>query len=402
MRLNKTRALVPILLAGGLLAAACGSSSSSSTTTTSSGGSSGGATVSVTTFTKNFSTMGNLKAVTAAGKGKIAVILPDTVSSARYTEFDAPYLTQAFASAGLSPSDTIIQNAQGSDSTQLTDAQSAITSGATVLVVDPLDAGVGNSIESYAAAHGVPVVDYDRLVLGGSRKYYVSFDNVKVGTLIGNGMTACVSSWNVSKPTLAVMVGSPTDNNATLFAQGYNDVLKPLVSLGSYTIAAKPAGTWDPPTALTEFQQAYTAHPTINAVLVPNDENAAPIITYLKTLNIPAKKFPVTGQDATLIGLQNILSGYQCGTAYKPIYLEAQAAASLALYLRAGKTPPAGLVNGSVKDTTANVTVPSSLLVPEWVTPTNMQSTVVADGFVPASQLCTGAYAAACTTYGIK
>jgi D-xylose transport system substrate-binding protein len=402
MRLNTTRALVPILLASGLFAAACGSSSSSSTTTTTSGGSSGGATVSVTTFTKNFSTMGSLKAVTAAGKGKIAVILPDTVSSARYTEFDAPYLTRAFASAGLSSSDTIIQNAQGSDSTQLTDAQSAITSGATVLVVDPLDAGVGNSIESYAAAHGVAVVDYDRLVLGGSRKYYVSFDNVKVGTLIGNGMTACVSSWNVAKPTLAVMVGSPTDNNATLFAQGYNDVLKPLVSSGAYTVAANPAGTWDPPTALTEFQQAYTAHPTINAVLVPNDENAAPIITYLKTLNIPAKKFPVTGQDATLIGLQNILSGYQCGTAYKPIYLEAQAAASLALYLRAGKTPPAGLVNGSVKDTTANVTVPSSLLVPEWVTPTNMQSTVVADGFVPASQLCTGAYAAACTTYGIK
>ena len=109
----------------------------------------------------------------------------------------------------------------------------------------------------------------------------------------------------------------------------------------------------------------------------------------------------MTGQDATLVGLQNIISGYQCGTAYKPIYLEAQAAAALALYLRAGKTPPAGLVNGTVKDTTANVSVPSSLLVPEWVTPTNMESTVIADGFVPASQLCAGAYAADCTTYGI-
>jgi len=200
---------------------------------------------------------------------------------------------------------------------------------------------------------------------------------------------------------LAVMVGSPTDNNATLFAQGYNAVLKPLVSSGAYTVAATPAGTWDPPTALTEFQQAYTAHSNINAVLVPNDENAAPIISYLKTLNIPAKKFPVTGQDATLVGLQNILSGYQCGTAYKPIYLEAQAAAALALYLRAGKTPPTGLVNGTVRDTVSNVNVPSSLLVPEWVTPTNMEATVVADGFVPASQLCAGAYAADCTTYGI-
>lgn len=401
MRLNKRRALVPMLLAGGLLAAACGSSTSSSTTSTS-GSSSGSGTVSVTTFNKNFTTMANLKSVTTAGKGKIAVILPDTVSSARYTEFDAPYLAQAFSAAGLSTSDTIIQNAQGSDSTQLTDAQSDITSGASVLVVDPLDSGVGTSIETYAKAHGVPVVDYDRLVLGGSRQYYVSFDNVKVGTLIGQGMVTCVASWKVAKPTLAVMVGSPTDNNATLFAQGYNAVLKPLVTSSAYTVAANPAGTWDPPTALTEFQQAYTAHPAINSVLVPNDENAAPIISYLKTLNIPAKKFPVTGQDATLVGLQNIISGYQCGTAYKPIYLEAQAAAALALYMRAGKTAPAGLVNGSVKDTTANVSVPSSLLVPEWVTPTNMESTVVKDGFVPASQLCTGAYAADCTTYGIS
>jgi D-xylose transport system substrate-binding protein len=400
MRRTTTWGLVPLLLTGGLLAAACSSNSSSSTTTTT-GGSSGGATVSVTTFNKDFTTMANLKSVASAGKGKVAVILPDTVSSARYTEFDAPYLAKSFAAAGLSTSDTIIQNAQGSDSTQLTDAQSDITSGATVLVVDPLDAGVGNSIESYAKAHGVPVVDYDRLVLGGSRKYYVSFDNVKVGTLIGKGMTSCVASWNVAKPTLAVMVGSPTDNNATLFAQGYNAVLKPLVSSGAYKIVATPAGTWDPPTALTEFQQAYTANPTMNAVLVPNDENAAPIISYLKTLNIPAKKFPVTGQDATLIGLQNVISGYQCGTAYKPIYLEAQAAAALALYLRAGQTPPSGLVNGSVQDTTAKVAVPSSLLIPEWVTPTNVQATVVTDGFVPASQLCAGAYAADCTTYGI-
>jgi D-xylose transport system substrate-binding protein len=402
MRITSRRAIVPLLMVGGLLAAACGSSSSSSTTTTAaSGGSSGGATVSVSTFTKDFTTMADLKSVTAAGKGKVAVILPDTVSSARYTEFDAPYLTKAFAAAGLSTSDTIIQNAQGSDSTQLTDAQSDITSGATVLVVDPLDAGVGNSIESYAKSHGVPVIDYDRLVLGGSRKYYVSFDNVKVGTLIGKGMVACVAAWKVPSPKLAVMVGSPTDNNATLFAQGYNAVLNPLIAAGTYKVLARPAGTWDPPTALTEFQQAYTANPTMNGVLVPNDENAAPIISYLKTLNIPAKKFPVTGQDATLIGIQNIISGYQCGTAYKPIYLEAQAAAALALYLRAGKTPPAGLVNGTVKDTTANVNVPSSLLIPEWVTPATVESTVVADGFVPASQICTGAYAADCTTYGI-
>jgi D-xylose transport system substrate-binding protein len=402
LKLNSKRALVTMMLVGGLLAAACGSSNSSSTTTTSGSSSSGSGSVSVTSFTNDFSAMANLKGLASSGKGKVAVILPDTVSSARYTEFDAPYLTKAFTTAGLSSSQFSIQNAQGSDSTQLTDAQSAISAGASVLVVDPLDSGVGASIESYAKSHGVAVIDYDRLTLGGSRKYYVSFDNVRVGTLMGQGMVSCVASWKVAKPTLAVMVGSPTDNNATLFAQGYNAVLNPLFSAGSWTKAATPAGTWDPPTAETEFQQAYTAHPAINAALVPNDENAAPIITYLKTLNIPAQKFPTTGQDATLVGLQNVISGYQCGTVYKPIYLEAQAAAALALYLRAGKTAPASLVNGKTTDTTAKTSVPSVLLVPEWVTPAKVESTVVKDQFVTAAQLCTGAFAANCQTYGIS
>jgi D-xylose transport system substrate-binding protein len=135
---------------------------------------------------------------------------------------------------------------------------------------------------------------------------------------------------------------------------------------------------------------------------VPNDENAAPIISYLKTLNVKPQTFPVTGQDATLVGLQNILAGYQCGTAYKPIYLEAQAAAALAIYLNAGMTPPSSLVNGTTQDTKANTAVKSVLLTPKWVTPQNMESTVIADKFVPASQLCKGQYAKDCSKYGIK
>jgi len=392
--------LATMIVASGLLVAACGSSSSSSTTTT--GASSSVPTVSATSFTNNFSEMTKLKPLAAEGKGNVAVILPDTVSSARYTEFDAPYLTKALSDAGLSSSQFTVQNAQGSDATQLTDAQSAISAGASVLVVDPLDSGVGASIESYAKSHGVAVIDYDRLTLGGTRQYYVSFNNVNVGTLIGKGLVSCVANWKVAKPKLAVMVGAPTDNNATLFAQGYDAVLAPLFSSGAYVKEATPAGTWDPPTAETEFQQALTAHPDINAAVVPNDENAAPIITYLKTLGIPANKFPITGQDATLVGIQNIISGYQCGTVYKPIYLEAQAAAALALYVRAGKTAPAALVNGSTTDTVSHVAVKSVLLTPEWVVPTTVESTVVKDGFVPASQICTGAYAADCTKYGIS
>jgi D-xylose transport system substrate-binding protein len=346
--------------------------------------------------------MTNLKDVAAKGKGNIAVILPDTVSSARYTEFDAPYLTRAFTTAGLDSSQFSVQNAQGSDATQFTDAQEAITKGASVVIVDPLDSGVGAKIESYAKSHGVAVIDYDRITSNGSRQYYVSFDNVKVGTLIGNGFVACTSAWGVTKPEVLVMKGAPTDNNATLFAQGYDAVLQPLFNSGKFVLVGTPAGTWDPPTAETEFQQAFTAHKNINSAVVPNDENAAPIITYLQRQGVKAKTFPITGQDATLVGLQNILSGYQCGTVYKPIYQEAQAAAALALFVRAGETPPSSLVNSTTKDPGSGVEVPSVLLTPEWVTTQNMNSTVIADKFVSASALCTSAFAADCKAAGIS
>ncbi|HEY5335895.1 MAG TPA: substrate-binding domain-containing protein, partial [Mycobacteriales bacterium] len=239
--------------------------------------------------------------------------------------------------------------------------------------------------------------DYDRLTQG---KYYISFDNVQVGKLIGQGFATCASDWGVTSPNLIKMVGDPTDNNATLFAQGYDAVI---AANPSWKVAASPAGTWTPSTALTEFQQAFTAHPDVNSAIIPNDENGAPIISYLKNRGVKAKTFPITGQDATLVGLQNILSGYQCGTAYKPIYQEAQAAAAVALYARAGQQPPAALVNGSSANPNDNGNkMPSVLLTPQWVTTKNMNDTVIKDQFVPASQLCTPAYAAACTAAGIS
>ena len=391
-------------VAGGaaLLLAACSSSGSSSSSASSSSSSATVPSVSATSFTNDFSQMAALKSLASHGKGNIGVILPDTVTSARYVEFDAPYLTKALQTAGLTSSQFSVQNAQGSDATELADAQADITKGASVLIMDPLDAGVGTSIEKYAKSHGVAVIDYDRLVLGGSRKYYVSFDNVQVGKLIGQGLVSCVTAWKVAKPNVLVMYGAATDNNATLFGQGYNAVMNPLFSAGTWVKVGTAAGTWDPPTAETEFQGQFTAHKNINSVLTPNDENAAPIIHYLQTKGVKAKTFPVTGQDATLVGLQNILSGYQCGTAYKPIYLEAQAAAALAMYIRAGDAPPSALVNGSTTDSTEHAQVPSVLLVPTWVTPANMNTTVIADKFVPASQLCTSAYKAACTAAGIS
>ena len=368
------------------------------------------ATVSASTFNRNFTTMSLLKSITAKGSGGIGAILPDTVSSTRYVEFDAPYLTEAMKDAGLSSSQISVVNAHGSDATEFADAQADITKGDKVLIMDPLDSGVGSKIESYAAAHGVKVIDYDRLTLGGNRTYYDSFNNNFVGTLLGQGLVSCIASEHVSKPVVLVMHGATTDNNATLFADGYDGVLQSYFSSGKWTLVGKlqpnevPAGTWTPSVALTEFQQEYTAHSNINAVLMPNDENGAPVITYLKSKGIKANTFPVTGQDATLTGLGNVLTGYQCGTVYKPIYLEAQAAVALAVYARAGMTPPAALVNGTTTDSVEHKSVKSVLLTPEWVTKKNMASTVIADKFVPPAQLCAAPYssAAACTAAGIK
>jgi D-xylose transport system substrate-binding protein len=380
-----------ILLASGItLTAASGA-----------GAAKGPTSLSATSFTNNFSVMAKLKSLAKAGHGKVAAIMPDTVSSTRYVEFDQPDITKALQAAGLSSSQYVVQNALGSDATELTDAQTDITNGATVLLVDPIDSGVGGSIESYAKAHGVAVIDYDRLTLGGSRQYYVSFNNVSVGKLIGSGMVSCVAAWHVAKPNVVVMHGAATDNNATLFAQGYNSVINSYFHSKKWTDVTNTADTWDPPTAVTEFQEAYTAHPNINAAVIPNDETGAPIITYLQSRHVAPKTFPTTGQDATLTGLQNVLSGYQCGTVYKPVYLEAEAAVALALYVRAGQKPPSNLANGKTTDTTGHVSVPSVLLTAKWVTSSNMNATIIKDNFVPASQLCAGTYASQCTAAGI-
>jgi D-xylose transport system substrate-binding protein len=347
--------------------------------------------------------MAQLKSVAANGKGLIGVLLPDTTTSARYESFDRPYLTKAFQAAGLSTSDFKVDNAQGSASTMQTQAEADITQGASVLLVDAIDSGSGAAIEANAASKGVKVIDYDRLVKGGAKdRIYVSFDNVKVGQLIGQGEVDCIAAWNVSKPNILVMDGDPTDNNASLFAQGYNGVLKPSFDNGTYVKVGEPAGTWTPSVAATTFEQQYTAHPNINAAITPNDDNANAVIAALQKLNIPPKKFPTTGQDASLSGLQNILKGYQCGTVYKPIYLEAQAAAAAALYLRAGQAPPRGLVNGTTQDTSSNSAVPSVLVVPTWVTTDNMKATVVRDGAVKVPDLCIAAVASACTAAGIS
>lgn len=402
---RKRMAPIGILLVAGLAMAACGTSTNGGGTTATASGS---ASVSVpqidaAALTADFSLMKLLTPLASQGKGKIGVLLPDTTTSTRYVQYDAPYLTQAFKAAGLSSDQFTIQNAQGSASTMQTQADAMISGGASVLLVDPLDPGSGAAIESKAEAAGAKVIDYDRLVTGGpADRYYVSFDNVKVGELIGKGEVDCITAWNLAKPNILIMNGDPTDNNAKLFAQGYHSVLDPKFADKSYVKVGEPAGTWTPSVAATTFQQQWTAHKNINAVVTPNDDNANAVIAVLKSNKIPAKKFPTTGQDASLPGLQNILTGYQCGTVYKPIYLEAQAAAALALFLRAGITPPSTLVNAKTTDSKISKDIASVYTTPIWVTSENMNSTVVKDGAVTKDKLCAGAVASACTAAGIS
>ena len=400
--------------AAAIVAAACGGSSTSGSSSSSSGGASIPSGLSVTSFDSSFSFMSQLKALHDAGHGLVGVILPDTTSSTRYVDFDAPYLMKAFQAAGYASSDFKVDNAQGSDATELADAQSDITLGASVLVFDPLDSTVGSQIQQYAQSHGVAVVSYDRATFTGTNTYYVSFDNVQVGKLIGQGVVDCVQSWGVSNPKVFTLDGGEdTDPNAVSFAQGYNSVI------WGNTTTPEPAGTtnsmgwslvgdqitpgWVNATGGTIFQQQFTAHPEINVTVEANDGLANAVITDLKNAGVAAGKIPTAGQDATLQGMENILQKYQCGSVYKPIYLEAQDAVALATILRAGQTPPSALVNGTTKPpsgVTGNPQ-PASLLTPTWVTASNMASTVIKDKFVDATTLCNAVGASVCSAAGI-
>ncbi len=419
-----------------LTAAGCSSSSSSSTSTpastpassaasspstsTSTGTAAVPAGLGISSFTVDIaSTMTAFKPLTAAAtKGatslQVGVILPDTTSSTRWVDFDAPYLKTAFTAAGYTSSQFRIDNAQGSDATELNDATADINLGAKVLIMCPLDGPTGVAIAKLAEQKGVILISYDRATFQGNNTYYVSFDNQLVGKLIGSGFEACVKNWGVKSPQVFVLNGGEdTDPNAISFASGYNGVVwgQPAKSvsagaknsLGMTLVGENFAPGWDNTKGGTIFQQEYTANPKINATIEANDGLANAVITDLKTDGVKANSVPTTGQDATAQGMAYILQGYQCGSVYKAVYKEAQDAVSMATILLAGKTPPPALLNGTTVDpANSSIKEPASLLTPVWVTKANMESTVVKDGFDTASAICTLAGQSVCTADGIK
>ncbi|MDB1090103.1 substrate-binding domain-containing protein [Streptomyces sp. ACA25] len=328
-------------------------------------------------------------------KPKIGVILPDSKSSARWETADRKYLSEAFEAEGV---DYDIQNAQGDKQDFQTIADQMITSGVNVLVIVNLDSGTGKAVLDKAKSQGVATIDYDRLTLGGSAQYYVSFDNTAVGTLQGEGLVTCLEEKGLEEPIIAQLNGSPTDNNASLFAEGYNSVLDPKYDSGEYIKGPdQSVPDWDNAEGGTIFEQMLTSEPGIDGVLAANDGLGNAAIAVLRKQNRNGE-VPVTGQDATVQGLQNILSGDQCMTVYKAIKQEADAAARLAVSLAKGEEAE---TNATVEDPEGGREVPSVLEVPVAIFKDNVKD-VVDDGFVTKEELCTGEYAALCEEAGIK
>jgi D-xylose transport system substrate-binding protein len=325
---------------------------------------------------------------------KVGVILPDITSSVRWETQDRKYLERSFKDAGISYE---IRNANGDKVLFQTIADQLLNDNVTVLLIVDLDSASGTAVIKKALARGVKVIDYDRLTLGGGASYYVSFDGVAVGRLQGEGLVKCLAAAGVKKPVIAELNGSPTDNNATLFKQGYDSVLDPRYKSEEFVKGPdQSVPGWSEDSAGGIFQQMMGSGRAIDGVLAANDGLGNAAIKVLKTKGRNGK-VPVTGQDATIQGLQNILVGDQCMTVYKAIELEATAGALLAVALATEQIIHLGQ---SIRDPVSGVDVPSRLLPPQSITKANMKI-VLDDGFVTRAQLCTATYEAACRAAGI-
>ena len=324
-----------------------------------------------------------------AQTGKVGVILPDTKSSVRWESKDRPALEEAFKAAGVPYT---IQNAEGSADNMATIADGMIADGVTVLAIVNLDSDSGAAIQQKAASQGVKTIDYDRLTLGVSADAYISFDNTKVGELQGQGLVDCLAG----KPSNVVFLnGSPTDNNATLFTTGAHSVTDKTPTIKIVGEQAVP--DWDNDTAVTIFEQMNTAADgKIDGVYAANDGLAGSVISILQK-NQRAGQVPVTGQDATVEGLQNILAGTQCMSVYKSAKEEAGALAEAAIGLATGKDVS---TNSTSRDDKGNRDVPSVLLIPKSITKENVD-VVFKDGGQSKEEVCAGQFAAMCTAAGL-
>jgi D-xylose transport system substrate-binding protein len=352
--------------------AACGSSSSTSSTSTSTG-------------------------TASTGSGPtVALLLPEN-QTARYETHDRPDFAAKLKT--LCPTCKLLYSNATQDATkQQSQADAALTQGAKVLVLDPVDAGSAGAIVTEANARHIPVISYDRLITNSAVDYYVSFDNARVGMLQASALDAALKANGHATGPIIMINGDPADNNAKLFKQG---ALAQFAKDGVKIAKQYDTPGWLGSNAQNEAQQAITAlgNNGFAAIYGANDDMAEGGIAAMMGAGIDPKTRPTTGQDASLAGVQRILAGTQYMTVYKAVTAEAQDAAELAAAVAQGQQPPAGLIN--VQTPNGKKTVPSVILTPVSVTTSNIKATVVKDNFWTVGEICTSAYAAACKAAGI-
>ena len=319
---------------------------------------------------------------------KIGLLLPETKTT-RYEAFDRPLFEAKMKSLGNY--DIVYSNASQDASKQQEQAESALTDGVKVLVLDPVNAQAAASIVASAKAQDVPVISYDRLVAGTTDlAYYISFDNEQVGVLQGNSLVDKLAKDGIKDPGILMVNGSPTDGNAVLFKKGAHSVID---KSDVKVLAEYDTPDWSPDKAQSFVAGQITQFTgQIDGVYAANDGTAGGAVAALKAANVAPWPI-ITGQDAEITGIQRIVAGDQYMTIYKAIKTEAELAATVADQLAKGETP---------SDATDIAGVPTKLLTPVVVTKENIMDTVVKDGFYTVAQICTADYAKACAAANIK
>ncbi|WP_189158922.1 sugar ABC transporter substrate-binding protein [Lentzea pudingi] len=332
---------------------------------------------------------------TRGPKPIVGVILPDRTTSARWEEQDRPLLTQAFNYADIEP---FMENAEGDEGKFAQIADEMIRRKVKVMMITPLSAAGGLAVQKKAKAAGIPVIDYDRVTLGGQAEYHVGFDSVNVGQLQADGLLGCLGD----KPgaNIIEIEGAPTDHNATLFTQGQKSRLAPKYDSGSLKLVkSQPVDNWDNELGGRLFEQILNENGgKVDGVVAANDGLAGAVIAVLKKKNL---RVPVTGQDATVDGLRAVLGGDQCVTVYKPVRDEAEAAARLAIAVARGDLSGADdLATGNLRDPVSRRDMKSVLLGATLIKKENVRS-LVTEGIVKPAELCAGALAPACAQQDI-
>ena len=342
------------------------------------------------------------------GGPKIALLLPESKTT-RYEAHDHPEFEDA-VNAACSDCDLIYSNANQDAAQQQSQMEAALTDGADVVVLDPVDSASAASMVQLAKQQDVPVVSYDRLILDTADvDAYVSFDNVRVGTLQGEALSKKLAQDGNPTGPIVRINGSPTDNNAKLFGEGAASAFS---QAGVQVAQEYDTPDWSPDKAQTEMDQAITAlgKTGFKGVYAMNDGTAGGAIAAMQAAGVDPKTVPTTGQDAELEAVQRILDGTQYMTVYKATKPEAQTAAKIAVALAQGKPmPTTGLLAPVTKTNNGSTDVPSVLLTPQAANKDNIktvtyggQPLIGADGYWTPDEVCTDQFQSACQAAGIS